>query len=148
MIYPAGAEEKNQILLISLFPTFMFLSPSTLKKIRSLPGVEAASPIAYVHSLSAVCCETEVRLIGFDSKTNFVLPPLLVNGNLSNLHANEIIIGSLVGTARSDHPEDLIGAKTISCDEAFTIRGIMVRTRCRCFCFHCHGFGRKNASGP
>ncbi len=129
IVYPAGAEEKDQPLLISLFPTFMFLRPSVLEMVRSVPGVEVASPISYVQSLSAICCESEVRLIGIDLKSNFVVPALLREGSLSSLKGQEFIAGFRVGTSGPDHPKEMVGAKIVSAGELYTIRGVLEQTR-------------------
>jgi putative ABC transport system permease protein len=129
IVYPAGAEEKDQPLLLSLFPTFMFLSPSALEAVRSIPGVEVATPVSYVQSFDAVCCQTEVRLIGYDPSTNFVVPALIVGGNSASLKEKDLIVGFLVGRAGADEPQGVVGAKIISLGEIFTIKGVLGQTR-------------------
>ena len=129
IVYPSGAEERDQPLLLSLFPTFMFLSPSALEAVRSIPGVEVATPVSYVQSFDAVCCQTEVRLIGYDPSTNFVVTALMVEGNSAPLKENDLIVGFLVGRAGSDEPQGVVGAKIISLGEIFTVKGVMGQTR-------------------
>jgi putative ABC transport system permease protein len=129
IVYPTGAEERDQPILASLFPTFMFLAPSTLEAVRSISGIEAATPISYVQSFDAICCQSEVRLIGYDPITNFVVPALVAQGDTKSSREKDLIVGFLVGRAGSDDPHEVVGAKIISLGEIFTIKAVMGQTR-------------------
>ena len=47
----------------------------SLEFIRSLSGVEVATPQYYLTTLSASCCDQKVSIIGFDTESDFVIQP-------------------------------------------------------------------------
>ena len=65
------------------------------------------SPQFYCQTLALGCCEPgeEVRIIGYDSSTDFILKPYLDEASQSSINQEQLIVGS------NFEDQELVGSK-------------------------------------
>lgn len=80
--------------LFSGNPCTVWFNKESLKGIRNIAGVEAASPQLYIATLNAGCCAVEAQLIAFDPETDFTVQSWLESSGKTELAKGEVIIGS------------------------------------------------------
>lgn len=70
----------------------------SLEFIRSLSGVEVATPQYYLTTLSASCCDQKVSIIGFDTESDFVIQQWIREVLTDKLPKGSIVVGSEIRT--------------------------------------------------
>ena len=90
--------EYSQELRDAMFlgtPCTITLDRVWLDNIRTVAGVEKASPQLYIATMQeSPCCDAPSQLIAFDPETDFIVHPWLDQYNISSLALGEVIIGS------------------------------------------------------
>lgn len=76
--------------------TKIYMEKSNLEKLQEIEGVELVSPQFYLSSLTASCCSETVEIIGFDSKTDFIVQPWIRETYRGELKDGEIFVGSKI----------------------------------------------------
>lgn len=97
LVIPEGAEESSESALITGVPTSFYMDNSVLDEVKSIPGVDQASPQLFIESLiSSACCTGHVQLVGYDPGSDFVVSPWLEENMEQPLGESDVIIGSLI----------------------------------------------------
>ncbi len=97
LVIPEGAEESSESALITGVPTSFYMDESVLDEVRSVPGVDQASPQLFIESLiSAACCTGHVQLVGYDPDTDFAVSPWLEENTQGPLGDSDVVVGSLI----------------------------------------------------
>lgn len=95
VVLPKDASASGYDLLFTANPENIYMPASVAEEIAGINGVKAASPQFYSQTLSGSCCDYgyEMRVVGFDPNTDFILAPYLHLRNYDRLADNEIILG-------------------------------------------------------
>ena len=89
--WPATKEELIDYAMRSGAPM------EVVEKVKNIEGIEACSPQFYSQTISgASCCSVgvDIRVIGFDPKTDFILAPYFAQKDFDTLEDDEIVVGS------------------------------------------------------
>lgn len=95
LLVPKGASVDGQELLFRAIPENIYMDCDILQDVSKLNGISAMSPQFYSQTLDSSCCDTgkEIRIIGFDQDTDFILKPYLGQTEYKRLTEDEIILG-------------------------------------------------------
>lgn len=95
IVVPYQEVTSNSIegILIQGKPGYFYMNKRVLDQIGKIEGVDLYTPQFYLASIVADCCSARVQLIGFDSKTDFVVTPWLNHIHKKELLDNEAIVG-------------------------------------------------------
>ena len=108
MLLPSDADESvtDTALLFTGSPTPVYMNADVLNKAAKIDGVAKVSPQFFSQTIQASCCSTgsETRVVGFDTKTDWVVQPLTDFDLSGGLAQDEV----LVGARMSDYKEDTI----------------------------------------
>ena len=108
MLLPSDADESvtDTTLLFTGSPTPVYMNADVLNKAAKIDGVAKVSPQFFSQTIQASCCSTgsETRVVGFDTKTDWVVQPLTDFDLSGGLAQDEV----LVGARMSDYKEDTI----------------------------------------
>lgn len=93
---PNEARSKGTLddILLQGIPGYFYMDSSKLDKIRTIEGVEIASPQFYLATSSAGCCSTSVQIIGFDPETDFSIQPWIRENYSGSIGDLDLIVGS------------------------------------------------------
>lgn len=124
MIVPLQARTtvSDTTLLFTGAPAPIYMEEDVYDQIAALDGVENVSSQFFSQTLDAGCCSVgeEVRMIGVDFDTDFVVSPLLEE-KIDGLGDHEIITGGNVAVSKSN-PELVIMGET------YTVKGVLPDT--------------------
>ena len=99
IVMPATAESKvsfKNMLLQGTTGAF-YMDASVVDEIRSIEGVEAASPQLFLASAKAGCCSARLQMIAYDPATDFTIRPWINDTSVSKEPGlMDVIIGSNV----------------------------------------------------
>lgn len=95
IVVPNEARSKGTLddILLQGIPGYFYMDSSKLDKIRSIEGVEVASPQFYLATSSAGCCSTSVQIIGFDPDTDFLIQPWILESYSGSIGDMDLIVG-------------------------------------------------------
>jgi putative ABC transport system permease protein len=98
IVVPKGNDLRLESALLMGIPAHMWMPDTVVERVRSTPGVEAASPQIYLSTLrGATCCSVpEMFLIAYEPATDFTLKPWLEKNLDEGLALGEAVGGSLV----------------------------------------------------
>ncbi|MDO8737325.1 MAG: ABC transporter permease [Thermoleophilia bacterium] len=97
LVVPEGYQESGQAALITGAPTSFYMDGSILDQVKTVPGVDQASPQLFIESMvSSQCCTGHVQLVGYDPSSDFVVSPWLRDNLQRTLSKDEVVIGSLI----------------------------------------------------
>ena len=99
MVTPERAKNEfdAQTVLLKAEPGYFYMDAAKLEEIRSIEGVEVASPQLFLASAKAGCCSTRVQMIAFDPATDFTIQPWLKDTHVSEqMGLLDVVIGSTV----------------------------------------------------
>ncbi|MBC3795618.1 ABC transporter permease [Acetobacterium tundrae] len=102
MVVPEEGGDSVQSLLFQGIPCTTYFDAGIEEKIKNVEGVEKTSPQLYLATLSASCCDSQLQLIAFDPKTDFVIQPWLKSSLHNNLSAGSVVVGSSVNKKAGD----------------------------------------------
>lgn len=96
VVVPNEARSKGTLddILLQGIPGYFYMDSSKLDKIRSIEGVEIASPQFYLATSSAGCCSTSVQIIGFDPETDFLIQPWIRESYSGSIGDYDLIVGA------------------------------------------------------
>ena len=105
ILIPKYSSAKGDDLLFTAIPENIYMPIETIEQAKELDGIAAMTPQFYCQTLALGCCEPgeEVRIIGYDSSTDFILKPYLDEDSRNGLGESELIIG------RNFEDDDLVG---------------------------------------
>ncbi|MHB9112015.1 MAG: ABC transporter permease [Thermoleophilia bacterium] len=97
LVVPEGYQESGQAALITGAPTSFYMDGGILDQVKSVSGVDQASPQLFIESMvSSQCCTGHVQLVGYDPGSDFVVNPWLKDNLQRTLGKDEVVIGSLI----------------------------------------------------
>lgn len=96
VLIPKNSAAKGDDLLFTAMPENIYMSADTVEQAKQLDGIAAMTPQFYCQTLELGCCEPgeAVRIIGYDSETDFLLKPYLDEGSQAGIGENQLIVGS------------------------------------------------------
>lgn len=96
LLMPKYSSAKGDDLLFTAMPENIYMPIEVVEQAKELDGIAAMTPQFYCQTLSLGCCDPgeEVRVIGYDSATDFVLKPYLDEENQNGIDAEQLILGS------------------------------------------------------
>ena len=96
IVVPEGYKANIESVLLKGEPSEFYLPDNSLEKIKTIEGIESATPQLYVATLSASCCSYPVQIIGIDIDTDFLIYPWITHNIDKELKDGEAIVGSHV----------------------------------------------------
>jgi len=107
MLIPKYSPAKGDDLLFTATPENIYMPMEVLEQAKELEGIAAMTPQFYCQTLELGCCEPgeAVRIIGYDSTTDFILKPYLDENHQNGITDDQLIIGS------NYEDEDLVGSR-------------------------------------
>ncbi|MBQ1229381.1 MAG: ABC transporter permease, partial [Firmicutes bacterium] len=118
VLIPKNSAAKGDDLLFTAMPENIYMSADSVEQAKQLDGIAAMTPQFYCQTLELGCCEPgeAVRIIGYDSETDFLLKPYLDEGSQAGIGENQLIVGS------NFEEDDIVGGNymllgNIKCDE-------------------------------
>jgi putative ABC transport system permease protein len=95
---PGGAAVEPGEILYGGAPQSIYMDKGMEQKIAAIPGVKSVTAQFFTQTLTEECCDTgeAIRLVGFDSKTDWLIQPWLKNIDKLKLAEDEIVVGSKV----------------------------------------------------
>ena len=96
VVVPNEARSHGTIdsILLEGIPGYFYMDAENLEKIRSMDGVETATPQFYLSTVSSGCCSAKVQIIGFDPETDFSIQPWIRESYSGEIGQRDIIVGS------------------------------------------------------
>ncbi|MGI6119980.1 MAG: ABC transporter permease [Desulfosporosinus sp.] len=122
IVLPDKAKADAYQTLFTATPANIYMPKNTIEKVREIKGIEQVSPQFFTQTLSGGCCSygDEIRLVGYDQKTDFILKPYFNEQSFDRLEDNQVIIGSKV--------EAFLGNKVAILAKPFTVVGTLYPT--------------------
>ena len=113
---PASAEAETDIqnILLQGTPGYFYMDKTVTEKIAAEEGVEKLSVQYFLASSQADCCSAPVQIIGYDSKTDFVIEPWIKENYNEELKDKELIAGSNLGV----QPGEILTLYGVDCTVA------------------------------
>lgn len=95
MIIPSTASADGYELLFTSKPENEYMSVDVLDKVAKMEGVKQVSPQFFSQTLDGGCCDfgMEMRLVGIDTKTDFIISSLMNVKDYDKLTDNDVILG-------------------------------------------------------
>ena len=123
ILVPKYASATGSDLLFTALPENIYMDAAVLEQAKQLEGVAAMTPQFYNQTLDASCCDagTELRIVGYDAETDFILTPHLEMAGQEPLKSDEVIMGS-------NYSPDLIGQMYFLLGKKFTIANVLKPT--------------------
>jgi putative ABC transport system permease protein len=105
IVLPDEAEADVYQTLFTAVPENIYMSKHVVEHIAGIEGVEQATPQFFTQTLSGGCCSygEEIRLVGYDAKSDFILEPYFNAQEFDKLEDNQVIIGSKVENSDVHH---------------------------------------------
>ena len=77
-------------------PQNVYMEERVMESLAQIDGIAAMTPQFFTQTLDQSCCSVgaELRLVGYDSKTDFILAPWFEEQNLQGLTESQLIAGS------------------------------------------------------
>ena len=122
VILPEEANVDGYELLFTANPENVYMDASLLDEIAKQEGVAAVSPQFYSQTVDGTCCDFgyEMRIIGFDQNSDFILKPYMHLQEFDVLQSNEVILGG--------NFTDYVGKKTGILERQFLVVGELYPT--------------------
>ena len=95
VVVPYEAQTKGSLdaILLQGIPGYFYMDAARLDKIRTLEGVEVATPQFFLASAKAGCCSVAVQIIGFDPDTDFSIQPWIRQSYSGTFGDGDVIVG-------------------------------------------------------
>ncbi len=105
VLVPKYSSVDGGELLFTAMPENVYMPATVLEQAKELHGIAAMTPQFYAQSLALGCCDPgeEVRIIGIDSASDFILKPYLSEEHQREISAEELIVGA------NFEDDDLVG---------------------------------------
>lgn len=123
LLVPKYASASGSDLLFTALPENIYMDVDVLEQAKQLESVAAITPQFYNQTLDASCCDagTELRIVGYEAETDFILTPHLQIAGQEPLKSDEVIMGS-------NYSADLIGQMYFLLGKKFTIVNVLKPT--------------------
>ena len=117
VLIPKYSAAKGDDLLFTAMPENIYMPIETVEQAKQLEGIAAMTPQFYCQTLELGCCEPgeAVRIIGYDSATDFILKPYLDENSQNGISENQLIVGS------NFEDEDLVGVRYMILSRIFDV---------------------------
>ena len=124
ILIPRYSSAKGDDLLFTAIPENIYMPIETVEQAKDLKGIAAMTPQFYCQTLALGCCEPgeEVRIIGYDSQSDFILKPYLDEDSQSGIADGELIIG------RNFEDDDLVGYNYMILGRVFRVVSMLQPT--------------------
>lgn len=124
VLIPKYSAAKGDDLLFTAMPENIYMPMETLEQAKQLEGVAAMTPQFYCQTLELGCCEPgeAVRIIGYDSETDFLLKPYLDEACREGIQGDQLIVGS------NFEDDDLVGGNYMLLGRILEVVGILEPT--------------------
>jgi putative ABC transport system permease protein len=122
IVLPDEAKADAYETLFTGAPANVYMPASVAEKLLKIQGIEKSSPQFFTQTLTGGCCSygEEIRLVGYDEKTDFILKPYFKEQNFTSLKDDQVILGSKVEAA--------LGNVVALLGEPFTVVGTLYPT--------------------
>lgn len=122
VVVAEDSDLSDKALIFSSEPSRTYMPASVSDTIRSMEDVETSTAQFYAHSLEASCCDVgrELRMIGVDQSTDFLLKPWLLTQEDERLTQDDLIAGERMNIEK--------GNTVILLGKAFNTSGKLYRT--------------------
>lgn len=122
VVLPEEANVDGYELLFTAQPENCYMDASILDAVAGMEGVAAVSPQFYSQTLDGSCCDFgfEMRVIGVDQDTDFILKPYFRLQEFENLQNDEVILGG--------NFTDYVGKRSSILGRAFLVVGELYPT--------------------
>jgi len=101
IVLPDKAKAGAYQTLFTGSPVNSYMPKAIVDQVAEMKGVAQASPQFFTQTLTGGCCSygEEIRLVGYEQKSDFILKPYFNEQNFTSLKDNQVIIGSKVEAA-------------------------------------------------
>lgn len=122
VVLPETANADGYELLFTAQPENVYMDASILEEVAAIEGVAQASPQFYSQTVDGTCCDFgyEMRVIGFDQDTDFILEPYFYLQEYDVLQDDEIVLGG--------NFTDYVGKKSSILGRQFSVVGELYPT--------------------
>lgn len=105
VLIPRYSSAGGSDLLFTAIPENIYMPAGVVEQAGQLEGIAAMTPQFYCQTLALSCCEPgeEVRIIGYDPDTDFILRPYLDQAHQAGITPEQLIVGS------NFEDQDLVG---------------------------------------
>ena len=94
MLVPKGQKEKAENMLLEGSRNNFYFDSSIYDKVTGIEGISEVTSQCFLKSLSADCCSSEVQIVFFDPKSDFVVGPWIETEYKKELSGDSVIVGS------------------------------------------------------
>ena len=124
LLMPKYSTAKADDLLFTAMPENFYMPIEVVEQAKELDGIAAMTPQFYCQTLEMGCCEPgeEVRIIGYDSSTDFILKPYLDEGSQDGINQEQLIIG------HNFEDDDLVGINYMILGRVFNVVSMLQPT--------------------
>ncbi|MPM90903.1 hypothetical protein SDC9_138026 [bioreactor metagenome] len=95
LVVPKGYDKTTQAVLLRGEPASFYMKSAVYDAVRTVKGVEKATPQYFISSFDDDCCDEKVQIIGFDPASDFILPPWLPHPR-PEVGNDELVVGSRI----------------------------------------------------
>lgn len=96
MVVPKGAEKEAAGIFTKGNPGTFYFKKDPTSSVKKVAGVKSVTTQTYISSLKASCCASQLQIIGFDPKTDFVIAPWIRSQYSKTLEDGQVIAGANV----------------------------------------------------
>lgn len=124
LLMPKYSTAKGDDLLFTAMPENFYMPIEVVEQAKQLEGIAAMTPQFYAQTLELGCCEPgeEVRIIGYDSATDFILKPYLDEASQDGINREQLIIG------HNFEDDDLVGMNYMILGRVFEVVSMLQPT--------------------
>lgn len=124
LLMPQYSSAKGDDLLFTAMPENIYMPIEVVEQAKELEGIAEMTPQFYCQTLALGCCEPgeEVRIIGYDSATDFVLTPYLDEDARNGIGEDELVVG------RNFEDDDLVGYNYMILGRVFKVATMLQPT--------------------
>ncbi|MDD3270250.1 MAG: FtsX-like permease family protein [Syntrophomonadaceae bacterium] len=117
IVLPNKAEVDSFQTVFTAKPSNHYMKRDLLNNFAGIAGIEQMTTQFYTQTLNESCCSVgvEMRLVGYDPESDFILAPWFVTQKKSSLADDEILVGARV--------QGWLGNRTRLLGENFTVVG-------------------------
>lgn len=122
VVLPDKANASVYDTIFTAEPQNIYMEEQIIKQLASFDGIDKITKQFFTQTLDESCCSIgkEMRLVGYDKKTDFILSPWLKEHDLEYPDDSQIIAGNAVPA--------FLGNRTIILGKLFTVAGTLYPT--------------------
>lgn len=104
LVQASSISDDGTEMIFSGKPINVYIPKEIASEIKGIDGVEKVTTQFFAHTLAEECCSTgkEIRIVGYDEDSDFIIKSWLEEKNISKLSDDEVVIGSNVQSALGD----------------------------------------------